>query len=291
MRGVDYSELRRTAYHLRRDMLEMCAKAGTGHVTSSLSCVEILTALYYGGICRHNPSEPKWPERDRVFLSKGQASPILYVVLADLGYFPKSDLELFAQKGGKMGVHLQKSVPGVEITCGSLGQGFGIAAGTALAAKKNRDLFMSFAILGDGECYEGSVWETAMFAAHNRLNNLVAIVDRNCLCVTDFTESLVGLEPLEEKWAAFGWDVVRVDGHSFEALLDVLEGVRDRRAPRPLAIIADTVKGKGVDFMSNVPLWHGAAPSGDDVEAAREALSGMCEMCDNCVRRDLRNER
>ena len=267
----------------------MCVKAGTGHVTSSLSCIEILVALYHGGIMNHSPEEPGWKLRDRLILSKGQASPALYAVLADCGYFPRKDLENFAQKEGKFGVHLQKSVPGVEITCGSLGQGFGIAAGLALAAKMNRELFLTFAILGDGECYEGSIWETAMFASHNELNNLVVFVDRNYLCVTDFTEDLVALEPMDRKWESFGWEVKRIDGNDFAAIFAALENIRSRRSVKPLAVIADTVKGKGIDTISNIPLWHGAAPKGDEAIMAEERLGKLnCLKCGNCIRKDIR---
>ncbi len=265
-------KLQAKAYEIRKMVLKMCTKAGTGHLTSSMSCIDILVALYHGGIMRYNPEEPEWPERDRLFLSKGQASPALYAVLADCGYFDVAELDRFAQKDGKFGVHLQKDVPGVEITCGSLGHGFGIAAGMALGAKMNRELYLVFAILGDGECYEGSIWETAMFAAHNRLNNLVVFVDRNFLCVTDFTENLIALEPMEEKWSSFGWDVARINGHRFEQILASLEGIRSRRSSRPLVIIADTVKGQGIDFVSDVPLWHGIAPKGKDAERAELAL-------------------
>ena len=201
------TKLRKKSRQIRELTLETCIKAKTGHVTSSLSSIDILVALYYGNVLKILPKKPDWAERDRFILSKGQASPALYAILADLGFFPKKELEKFAQKGGKFGVHLQNDVPGVEITSGSLGQGFGIAAGIALGAKINRDLYMVFTLLGDGECYEGSVWETAMFASHNNLNNLVAIIDRNYLCVTDFTENLVELEPLDNKWKSFGWDV------------------------------------------------------------------------------------
>lgn len=265
-------KLEEKAYNIRRMTLDMCVKAGTGHVTSSMSCVDILVTLYYGNIMRHIPDTPDWSGRDYLFLSKAQASPALYTILADCGYFPLSDLEKFAQKDGKFGVHLQKDVPGVEISCGSLGHGFGIAAGVALGAKMNRELNLVFSILGDGECYEGSIWETAMFASHNNLNNLITFVDRNFLCVTDFTENLVALEPMEDKWQSFGWDVERIDGHSFEQILLSMSDIRSRRSSRPLVIIADTVKGQGVDFMSDVPLWHGIAPKGEDAENAKIAL-------------------
>lgn len=266
-------KLTRKSQEIRKLILDMCIKAGTGHVTSSLSATDLLVTLYYGNILRHDPRRPDWPDRDRLFISKGQASPLLYAVLADRGYYPRSYLQHFARKNGKFGVHLQRNIPGVEITCGSLGQGFGMATGSALAAKLDRRLPLVFALLGDGECYEGSIWEAAMFAAHNRLNNLIVIIDRNYQCVTDFTENIVALEPLEKKWESFGWRVRRINGHSHRELLDALVGCRSRRATQPLAIIADTVKGQGVDFISCVPLWHGLAPKGPEAEkACRELL-------------------
>lgn len=265
-------KLKKKSYDVRNAMLEMCIKAETGHVTSSLSSIDILVTLYYGNILNHNPKKPSYNERDRFILSKGQASPALYAILADLGYYKKSELDKFAQKGGIFGVHLQDDVPGVEITSGSLGLGLGIASGIALGAKMDRELYLVFTLLGDGECYEGSIWETAMFASHNRLNNLIAIVDRNYLCVTDFTENLIALEPMEDKWKAFGWDTLRVDGHSFESLLPAFSNLRSRRSSRPLVIIADTTKGEGVECVANNPLWHGLAPKGADAESAKQSL-------------------
>jgi len=273
---MDICQLETKSKELRREILEMCIRAGTGHVTSSVSCIDILVALYHGGVLRYDVKDPQWKQRDRFILSKGQASPALYDVLADVGFFSKEELAKFAQKEGMFGVHLQNNVPGVEITSGSLGQGFGVAAGLALAARLSRELHLTIALLGDGECYEGSIWETAMFASHHRLNNLVAIVDRNYLCATDFTENLIRLEPLDGKWASFGWDVRRIDGHSMEQIMQSLEGVRSRRSTRPLVIIADTVKGKGIDSMCFDPLWHAVAPQGAEAETARESLERWC---------------
>ncbi|MBI5741895.1 MAG: transketolase [Nitrospirae bacterium] len=273
---VSAGELKKKSNEIRKTMLEMCIRAGTGHVTSSLSCIDILVALYHGRIMKYDPANPDWDERDRFILSKGQASPALYTVLADTGFFDPEKLNKFAQKDGSFGVHLQHDVPGVEITSGSLGQGFGVAAGIALGAKMNRNLYLVFTLLGDGECYEGSIWETAMFAAHNRLNNLIAIVDRNYLCVTDFTENLIALEPMEDKWKSFGWDVLRINGHSIECLVDSLSNLRSRRANRPLVIIADTVKGEGVECITNNPVWHGISPKGEEAETARLCLERSC---------------
>lgn len=265
-------QLHEKAHQIRRTMLEMCIKAGTGHVTSSLSCIDILVTLYYGNVLKFDPANPNWPERDIFIMSKGQASPALYSILADLGFFNKNLLNSFAQKDGRFGVHLQRDVPGVEITSGSLGHGLGIACGIAFALKMDRKLNLVFTLLGDGECYEGSIWEAAMFASHNRLNNLVVIIDRNYLCVTDFTENLISLEPLDEKWRSFGWEVKRIDGHSFEELLGAFRNIRSRRYAKPLAIIAETVKGAGIEYLSNAPLWHGVAPKGEEAERCIQEL-------------------
>ncbi|MCP4653315.1 MAG: transketolase [Candidatus Omnitrophica bacterium] len=254
------SRLYAKSFEIRKAMLEMCINAGKGHVTSCLSCVDILVALYYADLMRFDAKCPDSFNRDRLVLSKGQASPALYTILADLGFFDKADLKGFTKLDGKLAVHLQKSVPGVELTVGSLGQGYGVAAGMALSAKMNRELHNVFAILGDGECYEGSIWETAMFASHNNLNNLITIVDRNFLCVTDFTEDLVALEPMEDKWKSFGFGVIRINGHCFEEILAAIEPLRSHSSAKPTVIIADTVKGKGVKSLCYDPLWHGCAP-------------------------------
>jgi transketolase len=266
------NNLKQKAKHIRHEILDMCVRAGTGHVNSSFSATEIMVALFYGGILKFNPKDPKWNGRDRFILSKGQASPILYSILGDLGYFPKKELTKFCKADGIFGVHLQHDVPGAEITSASLGHGFGIAAGIALAAKMNRELFMTVALLGDGELYEGSIWETAMFASHNRLNNLIAIVDRNHMCATDFTENIVALEPIDEKWKSFGWRVMNINGHSFEDIFEALNGFRSRKHVQPLVIIADTTKGKGVEFLSNDPHWHALAPNGEQVAEAKKEL-------------------
>jgi len=273
MSATRITELEKKSNYLRNQVLDMCVRAGTGHVTSSFSCVEVLVALYYGKVLRYDASNPKWEARDRFILSKGQASPLLYAILADLGYFKNSELWKFCNADGMFGVHLQNDVPGVEITTGSLGHGLGIAAGMALAAKMDRKPYMTFTLLGDGECYEGSVWEAAQFSGHHELDNLVAIVDRNWLCVTDFTENCVRLNPFDKKWESCGWNVVTVDGHSFRDILSALDGLRSSRRKKPLAIIANSIKGKGVSFMENQPLWHGIPPKGKEAKRAKVELA------------------
>lgn len=252
------------AHQLRTDMFEMCVNAGHGHISSGLSCADVLTSLYYGGHLSHDPHNPEWKERDRFFLSKGHCAIILYTILADRGYFPKEQLKDFSQKNGKFSIHLQKDVPGAEISAGSLGHGFGMAVGAALSAKLNRDLHLTYTLIGDGESYEGSIWEGAMFAAHQRLNNLVAIVDRNYQCTLDFTENLLKLEPLHDKWEAFGWRVKRINGHDLEQIEEAFMDIRRRPSDKPTVIIADTIKGRGINHLSHKPLCHGRTPKKEE---------------------------
>jgi transketolase len=256
---------------IKKECLDMCIKAGKGHLTSAFSCAEIAAVLYYS-VMNYDVKNPDWEDRDRFIMSKNHGSVITYPILADLNFIQKDELSTFMQGGSRLGSHSNKDIPGVEFSGGSLGIGFGIAAGLAYAAKMDKKEWFTFAILGDGECYEGSVWETAMFAAHNQLNNLIAIVDRNGLSILGFTEDLLRLEPLGEKWNAFGWDVLRVNGHDISSLLEVFGNAKSRKSSRPLCIIADTIKGKGIDFMVNQPFMHGAAPTGDKVPLAYSQL-------------------
>lgn len=267
---MEIDELQKKAKWVRQEILEMCARAEGGHVASSLSCAEILVALY-NGVLRFDPKNPSWCERDRFILSKGHAAPALFCVLADSGFFPADELNKFC-RGGMLGSHPDTKVPGIEAVTGSLGYGLGISTGLALAAKMDRKLYMTVVLLSDGECYEGSTWEAAMFASHHQLNNLVAIVDRNMLCATDFTENALRLNPLGEKWRTFGWEVVTIDGHSFKEIFPTFKDFRSYRLSKPLMIIANTTKGKGVSFLENNPLAHTLIPKGEQLEQAREEL-------------------
>lgn len=264
-------DLTKKARWLRQEVLEMCAKAGVGHIASSFSCVEIIVALYYGGILRFDPTNPKWDERDRFLVSKGHGGIAVYSVLADLGFFPKSEIANFCCEDGILGSHPNASILGIEITSGSLGHGLGIGAGLAMSAKLDKKSFQTIVLLGDGELHEGSAWEAIMFAGHHRLGNLWAIVDRNMLSATDFTEKYLALEPLSLKWRAFGWDVKLINGHSFEEIIDAFEGIRQRKY-QPCVVICETVKGKGISFMENVPLAHTSVLTGEMLEKAREEL-------------------
>lgn len=264
---------------VRNKILEMSVAAGSGHVTSSFSCTELLVALYHGGILRFDPADPKWAGRDRFILSKGQSGIALYPVLADLGYFPVDELLNFAQEGSFLGVHAESNVPGLEAVTGSLGHGLGIGIGMALAAKMDKKQYLTIVMMGDAECYEGSVWEAAMFAGHHKLNNLVGIIDRNWLGVTDYTEKSLKLDPFDKRWQSFGWDTITIDGHSFKEIFSAFNGVRNRKSKKPLMIIAETVKGKDVSFMENKLLWHYRVPAGNEIEKARKELAWQDAGC------------
>ncbi len=264
--------LKKKAKWVRNQVLEMCVAAGAGHVGPSLSCTDILVALYQGGILRVNLHNLAQEDRDRFILSKGHACTALYAVLADMGYFPISDLMTHCQPGTYLGGHAESITPGVEVSTGSLGHGLSIGAGLALAAKMDNKDYVTVVLMSDGECQEGSSWEAAMFAAHHHLDNLVAIVDRNGLQATDFTEQTLTLEPLRQKWEAFGWEVRNADGHSYDSLLSILGDIRSRNSSKPLVVIALTTKGKGVSFMENSASWQYRIPVGDELEQARREL-------------------
>ena len=270
---INIYKLKKKANWVRNTILEMGIKAGAAHLAPAFSCTEILVALYYGGILRFNPGNPDWEERDRFILSKGQAAIALYAVLAGLNFFPVTELSSFTQAGSRLGGHTEDTIPGVEAFTGSLGHGLSIAVGLALAAKIDKKNYATVALLGDGECQEGSVWEAATLAAHHKLNNLIAIIDNNGLSAIDFVERYIKLSPLAGKWKAFGWDVKIIKGHSFKEIIFALKDIRSRKSNKPLVIIAKTVKGKGVSFMENKPIWHYRIPVGEELKLARKELS------------------
>ena len=243
---------------LRTKVLEVCLNAKTGHVSSSFSCIEIMVALYYAGILEYDPDNPKAEWRDRFIPSKAQVSPLLYTILADLKFFNETWLKTFATE--KFGVHLQYDVPGVEISAGSLGMGLGIATGMAYSLKQEGRLQHVFTLMGDAECYEGSVWESALVASHNKLDNMTVIIDRNWMGATDWTEKMCGLGDIKSKFSSFGWDTLSIDGHNMYAIVNSLQKFRVRGTGKPLAIIADTVKGKGCNLMEGEPLYHSRVP-------------------------------
>ena len=270
---MDIHQLEHKAKGIRLATLDMIAKAKKGHIGGSFSAADILVALYYGGILRFDSKNPEWDDRDRFILSKGHSCESFYAVLADLGFFPVAELQRYQQPGCCLGGHPSRAIPGVEAETGSLGHGLGIGCGLALSAKMDQREFLTCVLMGDGECCEGSVWEAAMFAVKRQLGRLVAIIDNNGLCVTDVLKDCSAVEPLAEKWQAFGWDVEEVDGHDFASLLEVLAPVRGRRSDRPLALVARTVKGKGVSFMENKTPWHHGVPKAEQVDQARRELA------------------
>ena len=265
------TELIKKAKYVRKQTLEMCVQGG-GHLASSLSCADILVALYYGRILRFNPANPNWEDRDRFIISKGHGAIALYPILANLGFFPDDELSRFCQGIGMLGAHPDTNIPGIEVITGSLGHGLGIATGLALAAKIDGKKYRMVALLGDGECYEGSIWEAAMFAGHHELNNLIGIIDRNGLTVTGFTENSLRLNPMDDKWKSFGWEVCTINGHSFHEILTAFKDYRSRSINKPLMIIANTTKAKGISFMENDPMAHTFIPSGEQLEKARAEL-------------------
>ena len=265
--------LRHAANEMRIDIVKMIAEAGSGHPGGSLSCADILTALYFGGVLNHDPARPDDPARDRFILCKGHAAPALYAALAQAGYFPREELATLRKLGSKLQGHPDMHlVPGVEASTGSLGQGLSIASGIACGLRIDGNPAHVFALLGDGECEEGQVWEAAMFAAHEKLGNLVAIVDANGLQIDGPVTDVVQTGTLASKFEAFGWDVSHVDGHDIDALVDLLSRFKGQGGDVPHAVIARTVKGKGVSFMENQVGWHGKAPNGDQL---KEALSEL----------------
>lgn len=263
-------ELEEKARWVRRRTFEMMVSARAGHIGGSFSCADVLVNLYYGGVLAHDPDNPMWDGRDMFIASKGHSSLSLYPILADRGFFPLSYLETFIEEGSILAGHPDTRIPGVETATGSLGHGLGIGAGMALGARRNGEKTKVFVLLGDGECQEGAVWESAMFAAHHGLSRLIAIVDNNGVSATDHTANTINMEPMTDKWAAAGWDVREVDGHSMRGLIDVFN--EDGPSDRPKAIVANTVKGKGVSFMENNPNFHHGLPADDQIEMARAEL-------------------
>lgn len=270
---MNTDQLALKANWVRRQILETIVGAGKGHIGGAFSCTDILVSLFYAGILRFDPRNPAWDGRDRFVLSKGHSCVALYAILADLGFFACSELSCFCSKGGRLGAHPDRNIPGIEADTGSLGHGLAIASGLALSGKLDGKDHMTAVLMGDGECQEGSVWEAAMFAGYHRLNNLVAIVDYNRQGVTDFIQDSVGLEPFADKWAAFNWEVREVDGHSFEEVLGAFRDFHHRSSIRPLAIIAHTIKGKGVSFMELKLEWHHSVPADQDLAIARRELA------------------
>ena len=271
-KGYDLEELKGIARDLRLDILDMTTKAGSGHPSSSFSAVEILTAIYFGGILNFNPDDPWWQGRDRFIMSKGHAAPLLYAVLAKAGYFDRQLLWDLRQVDSPVQGHpIQGMLPGVEATTGSLGQGLSLGLGHILGGRLNQLDYRVFVLLGDGECEAGQIWEAAMAAAHFKAHRLTAILDYNKYQETGPISREMALEPLALKWESFGWQVEEVEGHDITALLKALESVKEP-GERPAIIIAHTVKGKGVSFVEQDFTFHGRALNAEQAERAREEI-------------------
>ncbi len=265
-----HARLRELANRIRLHALEMTSRGGSSHIGAALSIADILAVLY-GRTMRFDARSPKWPGRDRFILSKGHAGAAVYAVLAESGFFDPAELLRHCQNGSVFSGHVSsKDVPGVELSTGSLGHGLGIGGGMAYAAKLLAAQHRVFVLMSDGECDEGSTWEAILFAGHHGLRNLVAIVDYNKIQSLKTTEETLGLEPFAAKWKSFRWDVVEVDGHSHVALAAAL--APDASRSKPLCVLANTVKGKGVSFMENTVLWHYRVARGAEYDAARAEL-------------------
>ena len=271
---ISKNELAKVACNVRMGIIEGTFNAKSGHPGGSLSIAEILTYLYFKEM-NIDPQKPDMPERDRFVLSKGHAAPALYSVMAQKGYFPVEELKTLRKVDSRLQGHpSMKCLPGIDISSGSLGQGISAACGMALGAKLKGADFRVYSILGDGEIEEGQVWEAAMYASAKKLDNLVTFVDNNNLQIDGTVEEVNSPYPIPEKFAAFGWNVIEIDGHSFEDIENALNAARDCKG-KPTAIIAKTVKGKGVSFMENQVNWHGSAPNAEQYETAMNELKAV----------------
>jgi transketolase len=264
-------QLKEMAKKLRRHVITMIAKAGSGHPGGSLSAADIVTALYFR-VLHHDPKDPQWSERDRFILSKGHAAPILYAALAETGYFPVAELETLRKIDSRLQGHTDRTLtPGVEMSAGSLGMGLSFAIGTAMAARLDSKPYRTYVLLSDGECQEGQTWEAALAAPHFKLDNLTAMVDCNGIQLSGRTCDIMNLEPLIQKWQAFGWHVIEIDGHDLDQILSAIHEAEKMKG-RPTVITARTIKGKGVSFMENNVAFHGKAPTPEEAERALKEL-------------------
>jgi transketolase len=271
--GEFIGELEAIAKKVRLDSIKMIYEAGSGHPGGSLSCTDILVALYFH-IMKHDPKRPDWPDRDRFVLSKGHAAPALYSVLAESGYFPVEELSSLRKLGSRLQGHpcMQKT-PGVEMSTGSLGHGLAAGNGMALAAKLDRKLHRVYVLCGDGEMDVGETWEAAMLASHYKLDNVTAYIDRNKLQLDGPTENIMSLEPLADKWKAFGWHVIEINGHNMKEIIRATTEAKGVKG-KPTVIICHTIKGKGVSYMEGSLHFHGKAPSKQEYEQAMRELGG-----------------
>ncbi|WP_090553911.1 transketolase [Natronincola ferrireducens] len=270
---MDYELLELKANSIRKHIIEMLYEAESGHPGGSLSAADILTVLYFHEM-KVDVKNPKWEERDRFVLSKGHAAPVLYAALAEKGFFPKEELYGLRKLNAMLQGHPDmKGTPGIEMSTGSLGQGFSASCGMAIGGKMDNKDYRVYTLLGDGELQEGIVWEATMAAAHYKLDNLTAFLDFNKLQIDGLNSEVMGVEPVADKFKAFGWHVVEINGHSFGEIIAALEEAKNIKG-KPTMIIAHTIKGKGVSFMENSVDWHGNAPKAEDKEKALKELGG-----------------
>jgi transketolase len=264
MESIDY--LKNKAVWVKKELLKIHKIAPGIRIASSLSCVEILTTLYYGKILHCDSQNIYWDQRDRFIISKAHGSVSFYPILADLGYFGIEQLALVGKSGGILADIPDCSIPGYETVNGSLGHGLGVACGISLALKRKQRKEKVFVLLGDGELFEGSVWEAIMFASHHKLNNLILIIDNNKICMLDYCKKIINLEPIEDKFKVFGWQTTVVDGHNIPNLYDVLTDAKESSIEKPKVIIANTVKGKGVPRLEKDSLCHIKALSAEEID-------------------------
>jgi transketolase len=283
--AVNYPALAERSHWLRNALFEMSDSARLGHIPSSFSCAELVVSLYYGGILRYNARNPKDDRRDRFVVSKGHAGMVTYPILVERGFIPQKELQRFCKQDCVLRMYPDPSIPGVEAITGSLAHGLGTLAGRALRAKMDSLNYNCIALISDGECYEGSTWEHALFAAkqhegsyagHIGLDNLVAVVDHNNCIITDTISHCVELAPLKNKWESFGWYAQEINGHSYSQIMQAFQNINSNSEGRPSVIIARTIKGKGIPFMENRPDWHNKRPNDEQIRIAQEALQTNC---------------
>jgi transketolase len=269
----DILKLKETSAILRQDIIRMLTESASGHPGGSLSATDIVTALYFSEM-KVDPNNPKWEDRDRFVLSKGHGAPVLYAALAERGFFDKKNLMTLRKLGSMLQGHPNMNdTPGVDMSTGSLGQGLSAANGMALAGKLDKKDYRVYAITGDGELEEGQIWEAAMTSAHYKLDNLTVFVDNNHLQIDGKVSEVMNPEPVADKFKAFGWNVVEINGHDFEEIFKAIDTAKNTKG-KPTVIVANTVKGKGVSFMENEAGWHGTAPNKEQCEQALKELGG-----------------
>ena len=263
-------EIKDKAKEVRKEIFKIAYHAGGGHLGAAFSMADIISVLYFGDVLRYDASNPQWDERDRFILSKGHACYALYSVLALSGFFPKDELKIVGKPGSMLGGHPRLyDVPGVEASTGALGHGLSFGIGVAYSLKSDKKASHVYVVLGDGECQEGSIWEGALSAPTLELDNLTVVVDHNKLQAMDELEKIVRMQPMADKWKAFGWNVLEIDGHDYR---QIKEALLMRKSGMPTLIIAHTVKGKGVSFMENTPIWHYRMPNKDELPILMKEL-------------------